>query len=37
MKDNLVLPYSESDLKLLETSLMNWIKSLGVLNKIGKP
>jgi len=29
------LPYSLAELKLLETSLLNWVKSLGVLGKFG--
>ena len=27
------MPYSPSELKLLETSLLNWLKSMGVLSK----
>ena len=33
---NLQIPYSSTELRMLEISLMNWIKSMGVLAKLGK-
>lgn len=33
--NNLMLPYSQGEIKLLETSILNWIKSMGVLGKFG--
>eukprot|EP00347_Sterkiella_histriomuscorum_P018003 403347156 len=32
---NLQLPYSQGEIRLLETSILNWIKSMGVLSKFG--
>jgi hypothetical protein len=32
-RQNLSLPYSQGEIKLLETSLLNWLKSMGILSK----
>ncbi|CDW89619.1 UNKNOWN [Stylonychia lemnae] len=35
-QQNLALPYTTGEIKLLETSILNWIKSMGVLSKFGQ-